>query len=323
MMRLCGSVILLGLVVAACQGPALEASMSRDDASEQVANVDHPAPVTALSGVQLIPPSTIPNRDELEADLAVAQAVFAANPDDADALIWVARRLGYLWRYHEAIAVLDQGIERWPDNPRLYRHRGHRHITVRQFARAQADLERAAVLIAGRDDEIEPDGAPNPAGIPRTTLFYNIWYHLGLARYLQGDYDGAVAAYTDARAVADNDDAMVAVTDWMWMSLMRLGEPDAAAALLTDITPEMDLLENASYHRRLLMYQGRIAPGALLDVASGDATDIATQGYGVGNYHYVHGDQVRARAVFQRIVDGAGWNAFGYIAAEADLQRSR
>ncbi len=307
-------------MLVACADPALK-SPPTDSETDALKAAAEPAAVVSLSGVALVPPATIPNRDKLDADLTAAQAVFAANPDNADALIWVARRLGYLWRYHEAIAVLDQGIERWPDNPRLYRHRGHRHITVRAFDRAQADLERAAELIAGRADEVEPDGAPNPAGVPRTTLFYNIWYHLGLARYLQGDYDGALAAYTDARAVADNDDALVAVTDWMWMTLMRLGESDAAAALLTGITPEMDLLENTSYHQRLMMYQGQIAPEALLDLASGDATDIATQGYGVGNYHFVHSDHNRARAVFERIIAGAGWNAFGYIAAEADLRR--
>ena len=309
------------IVLGACSNHVADTVTPPEKASSLTAANPSAGSVVSLSGKVLVVPATIPNRGRLEADLAAAQALSAEHPDDADALIWVARRLGYLWRYHEAIAVLDQGIERWPDNPRLYRHRGHRHITVRAFDRAQADLERAAALIAGRDDEIEPDGAPNPAGIPRTTLFYNIGYHLGLARYLQGDYAGALAAYTDALAVSDNDDARVAVIDWMWMTLMRLGEVDAAAALLVDITPEMDLLENHSYHRRLLMYQGTISPASLLDVASGDATDIATQGYGVGNYHYVHGDTEQARSVFSMILEGNGWNAFGYIAAESDLRR--
>ncbi len=278
-------------------------------------------PVTSLSGKALHAPDPVPNQDALEADLAAARAHFASYPDDPDALIWVARRLGYLWRYHEAIAVLDEGIARWPDNPRLYRHRGHRHITVRNFAHAQSDLEHAAELIAGQPDEIEPDGAPNPAGIPRTTLAYNIWYHLGLARFLQGDYTGALAAYEETLRVSDNDDSIVAATDWMWMSLMRLGRNDEAAALLERITPEMDLLENDGYHRRLLMYKGLLQPEALLDLASGDTTDIATQGYGVANYYLVRGETEKAKAVLARILEGQGWNAFGYIAAEADMQR--
>ena len=30
---------------------------------------------------------------------------------------------------------------------------------------------------------------------------------------------------------------------------------------------------------------------------------------------------LEAHRVFERVVSGAGWNAFGFIAAEADLQR--
>src|SRR5690606_6283980 len=128
----------------------------------------------------------------------------------------------------------------------------------------QADLEKAAALIAGRPDEVEPDGAPNAAGIPRTTLHFNVWYHLGLVHFLQGQYDQALDAYTKCLAVSKNDDALVATSDWRWMTLMRLGRKDEAAKVLTRITPQMEILENASYHRRLLMYKGEVRPEALL-----------------------------------------------------------
>ena len=279
--------------------------------------------VTSLSGKPLAAPATLPRQAQLEADLAEARANQAANPDDPDALIWVARRLGYLWRFNEAIDVLDEGVARWPDDARIYRHRGHRYITVRDFPRAQADFEKAAQLIAGKPDEIAPDGAPNPAGIPRTTLAYNIWYHLGLAHYLQGNYAQALDAYQELlkTSAADNDDSIVAVTDWMWMSLMRLGRKDEAAALLEKVTPQMDILENDSYHRRLLMYKGLESADTLLSPESSDTTDIATQGYGVANYYLVNGETEKAKAVLARILEGQGWPAFGYIAAEADMQR--
>jgi hypothetical protein len=83
----------------------------------------------------------------------------------------------------------------------------------------------------------------------------------------------------------------------------------------------MDILENGAYHRRLLMYKGVEKPEALLDAKTPDPTQIATQGYGVANYYLVTGDRARAREVFEKIVTGTGWNAFGFIAAEADLQR--
>jgi hypothetical protein len=115
----------------------------------------------------------------------------------------------------------------------------------------------------------------------------------------------------------------VATADWMWMTLMRLGRKAEAAKVLERITPKMDILENASYHRRLLMYKGLETPDALLDTAKADDTTIATQGYGVGNYFFVTGNPARAREVFQKVTSGGGWNAFGFIAAEADLARMK
>ena len=274
---------------------------------------------TSLSGRALHPPDPLPNREQLERDLALAESV--ADPTTPEAVIWRGRRQAYLWRYTDAIETFTQGIARHPTDARLYRHRGHRFITTRQFAMAQADLERAAALVQGRPDEVEPDGQPNAAGVPRTTLQFNIWYHLGLAHYLQGHYEQALEAYTRCLAVSNNDDARVATSDWLWMTLMRLDRRDEAARVLTHISPQMDILENASYHRRLLMYKGELAPEALLETGTADETTIATQGYGVANYYAVTGRPEMARALYERIVAGAGWNAFGYIAAEADLHR--
>jgi len=276
---------------------------------------------TSLAGKALYPPTPIPNRDKLEKDLQEAQSV--ANPTTAEALIWIGRRQAYLWRYQDAIATFTKGIERYPDNPRFYRHRGHRYLTTRQFAKAQADFEKAAALIKGQPDEIEPDGAPNPAGKPRSTLQFNIWYHLGLAYYLQGNYAKAYDAYVECMKVSNNDDSIAATSDWMWMTLMRMGRKAEAAKVLDRITPKMDILENQSYHRRLLMYKGVETPEALLDTAKADDTTIATQGYGVGNYYFVMGETAKAKQVFEKVTSGGGWNAFGYIAAEADLQRMK
>ena len=278
---------------------------------------------TSLSGKLLFAPATIPNKQKLDADLAQAEKTLAANPKDAEAIIWVGRRLGYLWRYNDAIAMFTQGITLHPDNPKFYRHRGHRYISIRQFAKAQADFERAAQLIKGKPDEIEPDGAPNPAGKPRSTLQFNIWYHLALSHYLQGNYARAYDAWVECMKVSNNDDSIVATSDWMWMTLMRLNRKAEAAKVLERITPKMDILENTAYHRRLLMYKGLEKPEALLDATTPDPTQIATQGYGVANYYFVTGNTAKAREVFETITAGAGWNAFGFIAAEADLRRMK
>jgi tetratricopeptide (TPR) repeat protein len=314
-MRLIGLVaVSVGLATAATAGHHAPASSSVEQSTAKTPEA------TSLSGRPLYPVE-LAERAKLEADLAQAEKDLSAKPNDAEATIWVGRRLGYLWRYRDAIATFSKGIAQHPENPRFYRHRGHRYISIRQFDRAIADFDKAVALIKGTKDEIEPDGAPNPTGKPRSTLHFNIWYHLALAHYLKGDFQKAADAYVECMKVSNNDDAITATSDWQWMTLMRLGRKAEAAKVLERITPKMEILENGSYHRRLLMYKGLEKPEALLDPAKADALTIATQGYGVGNWYLVNGDRGRARETFEKVVAGTYWSAFGFIAAEADLQR--
>jgi tetratricopeptide (TPR) repeat protein len=272
-------------------------------------------------GEPLYPPALAPAaRERLEADLAGAIAAHERAPSDADALIWVGRRLAYLGRYREAIEVFGQGIARHPEDARFYRHRGHRLITVRELDRAIADLSRAAELVRGQPDELEPDGTPNQYGIPTSTLQSNIWYHLALAHYLAHDFERAVPAWREALAVSTNDDMFVATSDWLYMTLRRLGRDAEAAAVLEPVHADMRILENDAYHHRLLMYRGELEPDLLLQADTDDPVQLATYGYGVGNWYLYNADNDRAHAIFRRILDGPGWAAFGYLAAEAELR---
>lgn len=274
----------------------------------------------ALDGTPLYRPALSDDaRARLEADLAAAQADYDRDPDSADAIIWLGRRHAYLGEYQRAIEVFGEGIEKHPADARMYRHRGHRYITVRRLDDAIADLEKAAELTAGTPDQVEPDGAPNRFNIPVSTLQSNIWYHLALAHYLKHDFERALPAWREAVAVSTNDDMHVASADWLYMTLRRLGRDEEAAAVLEPITPDMRILENDAYHQRLLMYKGLVPAEDLLNVDTGDAVQLATYGYGVGNWYLYNGDAERARSVFERIVQGSNWAAFGFIAAEAEL----
>lgn len=315
-----------GIAVVIVLGAGLAACGSNEPAPAPAATAPAPAPAPvaepearSVTGRALVP-MELPaaEREKLEANLKAAEAELAKSPDSADALIWVGRRQGYLWQYRNAVATFGKGIEKFPTDPRFYRHRGHRNITLRNFDGAIADFEKAVTLIAGKADEIEPDGAPNAAGKPRSSLHFNIWYHLGLAYYLKGDYPNAKRAYDACMKVSTNDDSITATSDWLWMTLMRMGDKAAAATVLTRITPKMDILENGSYHKRLLMYKGLEKPETLLDTTSADDLTIATQGYGVGNYYFVTGDTAKAKEIFDRVLAGRQWAAFGYIAAEVD-----
>jgi tetratricopeptide (TPR) repeat protein len=222
----------------------------------------------------------------------------------------------------EAIDVFTTGIEQHPNYAPFYRHRGHRYISIRRFDDAIADLKKAAELIEDVPDEIEQDGMPNDRNIPLTTTGFNVWYHLGLARYLTGDFEGALAAYRETdKFTRGYDDNIVAVTDWTYMILRRLNRPSEARAVLGRITPDMKIIENDAYHRRCLMYKGLIAPSDLLDVSDPSALTSATLGYGLGNWYLCEGNESKAVELFERITSGTDWPAFGFIAAEADLAR--
>jgi len=278
----------------------------------------------SLLGRPLFPPELPKGQKEklLEQYLA-AKADYDVDPANPDRIIWFGRRAAYLWRYREAIEIFSKGIEEHPADPRLYRHRGHRYITVREFTKAIEDLRKAAELTSGRPDEIEPDGQPNEKNIPTSTLNSNIWYHLGLAYYLRGEFSRALEAYRECMRFSTNDDMMCATADWLYMTLRRLDRPCEATEILTKIHDKMSIIENFIYHKRLLMYKGVIPVDSLLSPEGLNDLDLATQGYGVANWKYYNGQHERAGELFGQIIEGSYWAAFGYIAAEAELFRTQ
>ena len=49
--------------------------------------------------------------------------------------------------------------------------------------------------------------------------------------------------------------------------------------------------------------------------------NLVTQGYGVANWYLYNGQTEKANEIFDMIVQNSYWAAFGYIAAEAELNR--
>ena len=271
-------------------------------------------------GMRPPPPVSPEAKREMEAKLKEAQARHEANPNSADAMIWLGRRLAYLGRFMEAIDTYTKGIERFPGDARFYRHRGHRRITLRQFDFAIADLKKAAQLVNGKPDEIEPDGQPNERNIPTSTLQFNIWYHLGLAYYLTGQNQKALDAYRECLKVSKSPDRLVSTTHWLYMTLRRLNLNDEAAKALDPITEGMDVIENKGYYRLLLMYKGIVPSEHLLKEAQEDSAASHSVLYGVGNWHLYNGRRKQGVEILRKIVSSPQWTSFGFIAAEADLK---
>ncbi len=270
-------------------------------------------------------PIAATTRARYEQQLSEAQAAYDNAPDNADSIIWLGRRLAYLGRIRQAIDVYSRGIALHPDNPWLYRHRGHRYITVRDFDRAIADFDRATLLTEGKPDEVEPDGQPNPQNIPIGTLHSNIDYHLALAHYLKGDFERAIPVYRRELANARNDDRRVSIAHWYYMALRRLGWTPEADRVLAQFGEPVNVIENETYHRLLLLYRGELPADSVLAVDSSGEMSVtdATAAYGIGNWHLYNGRIAGAERIFERIVAGGQWGAFGYIAAESELARRR
>ena len=278
----------------------------------------------SISGKELTPleesEATIAKKDSL---LEVAKYNYKKDIKDLENIIWLGRRNAYLYKYNKAIEIYTDGMKIHPDSPELYRHRGHRYISTRKFDQAIQDFEKAAKLVAGRPIEIEPDGLPNKLNIPLSNLQFNIYYHWGLAYYLKGEFEKAQELYEKCLEYSNNPDLYVATADWLYMTYMRNGEKAKAENLLNTIGPDIEIIENASYLKRLNMYKGILQPEDLLDLNNQDEgaqLDIVTQGYGVGNWYLYNNQPEKAKEIFEKILDCQYWPAFGFLGAEAELE---
>jgi tetratricopeptide (TPR) repeat protein len=252
--------------------------------------------------------------------LEEAKKSYDADPDTAENIIWLGRRTAYAGDYRKAIRIYTEGMSKFPDDARFCRHRGHRYISIREFDRAIQDLEKAATLIEGKEDRVEPDGIPNAKNIPISSLHANIWYHLGLAYYLKHDLANALRVYRIAVDTSTNDDTLVSTTHWFYMILRLLGKEDEAEKALEPIHGDMNIIENEAYHHLCLFYKGELTLEELTWEGPSSSSKDA-MAFGVGNWYFYSGRRDEAKRVFEKILKGEIWASFGYVAAEAHFVR--
>lgn len=241
---------------------------------------------------------------EAAAALAEARATYEADSEDVATIRAYAKALASgTARYREAVAFLDSEIERLPNQPMLLCDRGHYRVNMRQFELALDDLERAAALAPDSED---------------------VWYHMGLAHWMRGEFEEALPAFQRALDLAAHDSQRVAYSDWTYMALRRLGRHDEAAAVIAPIRDDMvTTMNNHLYLKRLLFYKGEWSEAQLVEVFEQGGLAFASY-YGLGCWHLYapEGDAAQARAYFLKVVDnGTAWGGFAHVAAEAELYR--
>jgi tetratricopeptide (TPR) repeat protein len=232
--------------------------------------------------------------------IARAQAALAADPRNVERFIQLGVAQSGARQFREAIETFTRGLAVAPNDPMLYRWRGHRYLSVRELDRAMADLTR---------------------GLQLDSTNYGVLYHLGIVRFARGDFRGAAAAFQRAQPRAPDAGELAGSTDWLWMSLMRAGRKQEAEAMLAR-RPDSLRIDNA-YARRLKLYRGEIGPDAVFTPADTADVQVATLSYGLGNWYLVRGDTTRARQYFVRSTRTTGWPGFGFIMSEVELRRLR
>ena len=255
-------------------------------------------PVAAQS-VQYRSPAGVEYRSQTDTGaIARAEAALAVDARNIARIIDLGVAQSGARQFREAIATFTRGLALAPNEAMLYRWRGHRYLSVREFDRAMTDLTRGARL---------------------DSTNYGIWYHLGIVRFAKGDFAGAADAFGRSQRRAPDAGELAGSTDWRWMSLMRAGRTTEAAAMLGR-RPDSLPVANA-YARRLKLYRGEITADEVFTPADTADVQVATLSFGVGNWYLVRGDTARAKTFFDRSIRSAGWPGFGFIISEIELRR--
>jgi Flp pilus assembly protein TadD len=232
--------------------------------------------------------------------IARAQAALGADPRNVQLHIQLGVAQSGARQFREAIETFTKALAIAPNDPMLYRWRGHRYLSVREFSRARADLERGFAL---------------------DSTNYGVLYHLGVVRFANGEFDTAADAFRRASRRAPDAGELSGSVDWLWMSLSRAGRKAEAKTMLDQ---HLDTIPAGNaYTRRLQLYRGEITPEQVFTAADTADVQVATLAYGLGNWYLVQGDTLRARQLFARSVASGGWPGFGFIVSEQELARVR
>jgi Flp pilus assembly protein TadD len=255
----------------------------------------------ASQSVQYRSPAGVEYRSQADTGaIARAEAALAADPRNIDRIIALGVAQSGVRQFREAIQTFTRGLEIAPNHAMLYRWRGHRYLSMREFDRAMNDLTRGSRI---------------------DSTNYGIWYHLGIVRYARGDFAGAAEAFRRAQPRAPDAGELAGATDWLWMSLSRAGHAAEAQAML-DRRPDSLPTTNA-YAQRLKLYRGQVTPDQVITAADTGDVQLATLSYGIGNWYLLRGDTTTARSWFEKSVASGGWPAFGFIISEIELRRLR
>ena len=265
-----------------------------------------PAPRPEPQAASLAAPAiaegaVLQQRREQDKAVAAFGRALALDPANADAYLLKCRSLGGLRRHEEAVAACTESLRLRPDQAEVLRDRGHYQLNLGRVETGLADLQRAESL---------------------TSRDRGVYYHLGLAYYLSGEFSRAAKAYEACASNSADAAGKVECEAWLLPSLLRSGRKDEAKKLLAGVPAAPIEGHPGNYLDRLLLFKGaktEAQVGATM-TAEGPISE-ATVGYSIGVWHLLNGRESKAREYFQRAIASDYTTAWGYRAAEAELKR--
>ncbi|MDE7011485.1 MAG: hypothetical protein K2O93_09730 [Oscillospiraceae bacterium] len=244
-----------------------------------------------------------PGIPDSEAAAACRRALEAA-PGDPKCLRELAFALKAQLRYREASEVFSALLAQTPFSGEVLCQRGHVYLGLRAYWQAIADFELGL--------RVQPED-------------WDCLYHTALCYYLLGDYSTAERYYARCYAASGTEEELTAVSDWYWLTLMRLGKKERADELLRAVEPGWSFGENEAYFARLMVYKGlRRAEDVLAYAEQLEDQAFCTYAYGIAYYLWaVRGEKERAQALMADIASRtqSQWGGFALQAAQAELKR--
>ncbi len=276
--------VVLGIALAAApQAPATRAEPSQSPAQRAFAEAN-----------------AAYEKRENEHALAAYERAISLEPGNADFHLGRGRALARLSRHSDAVEECTSALRLKPDSPAALRDRGHYYINLHRVQDAIPDLVRAE---------------------QREKKDREIYYHLALAYYINGDFRRAAGAWQGCLDNAAKDDDVISCSAWLYPSLVRAGRKAEAEKALARITPEMKPKDNTAYFDRLMLFRGATTEEEVAKTIDKDAVSKPTVGYSIGLWHLLERRPERARAYFEKAASAEARQAFGAVAAEAELKR--
>lgn len=267
---------------------------------------------TSLLGVPLR------SEKDTEGKIAAADADLVKNPGKIEALLKTGQVRDSFLQYSSSIPIYTKAIAAFPNDPRPYRWRGHRHISLRKFDLAIQDLEKARSL------------APSS---------FESAFYLGLAYYFSQRYGDAANEFARCVNMAGKPDEfaksllpgmpgcatlpqtpeyLVGLADWHYRALRRAGRSGEGKELLKGIRDGMQLRSNESNYRDLRYFQAKLSEKELLDAQGVAYTNSASA---VALNQLLGGRVGEGCTLLRKLSRDENWSAFGVIAAEVELTK--